>query len=127
MFEEFGFQSCLRVPAATLAQRAHCRDQPGIAANRAACGLVVDAGFSFTHVVPVFDGHAIPAGTRRINIGGKLLTNYLKELVSYRCIALAYPAKCLWNVHDQSFLGHISRVAPSKMSIDIHSSCSSSK
>ena len=85
VFEEFGFQSCLKVPAAVLAQRAHCRDQPGIPASRAACSLVVDAGFSFTHIVPVFDGHAIPSGIKRINIGGKLLTNYLKELVSYRC------------------------------------------
>ncbi len=86
VFEEFGFQSCLKLPAANLALRAHGRDQPGIAANRAACGLVVDAGFSFTHVVPVFDGHAISSGIKRINIGGKLLTNYLKELVSYRCM-----------------------------------------
>lgn len=97
VFEDFGFQSCLRIPAATLAQKAHCRDQPGIAANRAACGLVVDAGFSFTQVVPVFDGHSIPSGIKRINIGGKLLTNYLKELVSYRCTALPF-SKCGQNL-----------------------------
>lgn len=48
------------------------------------CGLVVDAGFSFTHALPIFDGHLLETGVRRINLGGKLLTNYFKELVSYR-------------------------------------------
>jgi hypothetical protein len=33
----------------------------------------------------VFDGRVQLAGVRRINIGGKALTNHLKELVSYRC------------------------------------------
>jgi hypothetical protein len=52
--------------------------------HRAGCGLVVDAGFSFTHAVSVFDWHVIPVGIKRINLGGKALTNYMKELVSYR-------------------------------------------
>jgi actin-related protein 6 len=46
--------------------------------------LVVDAGFSFTHIVPVVRGAVASAGVRRIDVGGKLLTNYLKELVSFR-------------------------------------------
>ena len=45
---------------------------------------MVDAGFSYTHAVPVFDWRALAAGVRRIDLGGKALTNYLKELVSYR-------------------------------------------
>lgn len=48
------------------------------------CVLVVDSGFSFTHVVPVFRGRIVSAGVRRIDVGGKLLTNHLKELVSFR-------------------------------------------
>jgi hypothetical protein len=36
------------------------------------------------HAVPIFDGRVQLAGVRRINIGGKVLTNHLKELVSYR-------------------------------------------
>ncbi|KAK9866229.1 hypothetical protein WJX84_000602 [Apatococcus fuscideae] len=102
VFEDFGFHSCLRVPAATLAQKAHCQDQPGIAANRAACGLVVDAGFSFTHVVPVFDAHAISSGIKRINIGGKLLTNYLKELVSYRSINMMEETYLMEHIKEQA-------------------------
>ena len=42
------------------------------------------AGFSFTHAVPMCDGRALPGAVRRINVGGKALTNYFKELVSYR-------------------------------------------
>ncbi len=30
------------------------------------------------------DGVLMPEGVRRINLGGKALTNYFKELVSYR-------------------------------------------
>ena len=47
---------------------------------------VVDAGFSFTHALPLFDGQVLLDGVRRINLGGKALTNYFKELVSYRYI-----------------------------------------
>ena len=43
------------------------------------------AGFSFTHAVPMCDGRALQGAVRRINVGGKALTNYFKELVSYRC------------------------------------------
>lgn len=45
---------------------------------------MVDAGFSFTHAVPVFDWRMLAAGVRRIDVGGKALTNLMKELVSYR-------------------------------------------
>lgn len=48
------------------------------------CGLVVDAGFSFTHAVPVFDWRVLQPAVRRIDLGGKALTNHMKALVSYR-------------------------------------------
>ncbi|KAG3010290.1 hypothetical protein PC128_g17001 [Phytophthora cactorum] len=60
--------------------------------STSSCHLVVDSGFSFTHVVPVIDGKVYLPGVRRINVGGKLLTNYLKEIVSYR----------QWNVMDDT-------------------------
>ena len=52
----------------------------------AGCGLVVDAGFSFTHAVPIFDWHVLEKGVRRMDLGGKALTNQMKTLVSYRCV-----------------------------------------
>lgn len=59
-------------------------ETPELLFANSSCHLVVDAGFSFTHVVPVIDGRAFTAGIKRINVGGKLLTNYLKEMISFR-------------------------------------------
>ena len=84
VFEDFGFQSYLPMPSAELSMRAFAIQQPDIPANTALCGLVIDCGFSATHIVPIFDGNVLLSGVKRINVGGKVLTNYLKELVSYR-------------------------------------------
>ena len=46
--------------------------------------LVIDSGFSMTHVIPTYNGYAISKGIKRINIGGKVLTNVLKQYISYR-------------------------------------------
>lgn len=48
------------------------------------CLLVVDSGYSHTTVTPVYKGQAIQRAIRRLDIGGKHLTNYLKEIVSMR-------------------------------------------
>lgn len=46
--------------------------------------LVVDSGYSHTTVTPVYKGQALQRAIRRLDIGGKHLTNYLKEIVSMR-------------------------------------------
>lgn len=56
VFETMGCNSLLTVPAPVLALRQHAAEHPHHPPNQAMCGLVVDAGFSFTHVVPIFDG-----------------------------------------------------------------------
>ncbi|KAK2798612.1 Actin- protein 6 [Onygenales sp. PD_10] len=48
------------------------------------CLLVIDSGYSHTTVTPVYNGRPLQRGIRRLDIGGKYLTNYLKELVSIR-------------------------------------------
>jgi len=48
------------------------------------CCLVVDCGYSFTHVAPYVQGERVKEAVKRIDLGGKLLTNYLKEVISYR-------------------------------------------
>ncbi|GIK07884.1 actin-protein 6 [Aspergillus viridinutans] len=48
------------------------------------CLLVVDSGYSHTTVTPVYKGQPIQRAIRRLDIGGKHLTNYLKEMVSMR-------------------------------------------
>ncbi|CAK7206175.1 Actin-related protein 6 [Sporothrix eucalyptigena] len=46
--------------------------------------LVIDAGYSFTTVAPVLHGRPIHRAVRRLDVGGKLLTNYLTKLLSVR-------------------------------------------
>jgi actin-related protein 6 len=46
--------------------------------------LVVDSGFTSTTVVPILNNKPILHGIRRIDIGGKLMTNYLKECVIFK-------------------------------------------
>ena len=44
--------------------------------------LVIDTGYSHTTITPVYKGRPIQQAIRRLTVGGKILTNYLKELVS---------------------------------------------
>lgn len=46
--------------------------------------LVIDSGFSHTTITPLYQGRPIQQAIRRFDVGGKFLTNYLKELVSIR-------------------------------------------
>lgn len=73
------------MPAQPLSLRAWAAERADLPAAAAGVGVVVDAGFSFTHAVPLCDGRVLWPAVRRVNLGGKALTNYLKELVSYRC------------------------------------------
>lgn len=76
VFEEFGFGKYTAVNPQRLA---------AIGARRETA-LVLDSGFSFSHAVPVVDGVERARCARRLNLGGKALTNHLKELVSFRSI-----------------------------------------
>ncbi|KAK0187703.1 actin-like protein ARP6 [Armillaria mellea] len=81
VFEEYQFASYYRcTPAALLAAPE--------------CALVVDSGFSFTHAVPLLRGAPYLPAIRRLDVGGKLLTNHLKELLSFR----------QWNMMDQTHI-----------------------
>ena len=79
LFEEYKFKSVLRLPAPLLSyvKYEHC-------VKDVKCGLVVDSGYSFTHIVPIYRGKLVVEGIVRIDVGGKLLTNHLKEIISYR-------------------------------------------
>ncbi|TPX36328.1 hypothetical protein SmJEL517_g01539 [Synchytrium microbalum] len=98
IFEEYGFHGRARLTAAELSiwndlstlLPSGTKHPPPIPE----CALVVDTGYSFTHVIPLLNGRPIPEGVKRINIGGKLLTNHLKELVSFR----------QWNMMDETYV-----------------------
>ncbi|XP_017762278.1 PREDICTED: actin-related protein 6 [Eufriesea mexicana] len=78
-FEEYECQSLLRINAPTLSCYQYKIENPN-----AKCCIVVDSGYSFTHIVPYVNDTKIKEGIRRIDVGGKLLTNHLKEIISYR-------------------------------------------
>ena len=98
VFEHFGFDSyCTRqapVLAALAMQQQQQQAQPppaaaapgedAAASTAAPAALVVDLGFSATHCVPIFGGCPLNFATKRLNVGGKMLTNHLKQIVSYR-------------------------------------------
>lgn len=80
LFEEYNFKALCRSTAAQLsAFKCHKEE-----VEKHLLCLVVDSGYSFTHIVPVFNGKVLKKGVKRINVGGKLLTNHLKEILSYR-------------------------------------------
>jgi len=93
VYEEYQFQSlcCASAPFLSLLEYKFANPESKFA-HPSTAQIVVDSGYSFTHVVPFFDNQKINHAIKRINIGGKSLTNYLKELVSFRH----------WNMMDET-------------------------
>lgn len=81
LFEEYQFASILRTNPGDLSCYNNKQQFPS-----EECCLVVDSGYSFTHIVPYIHGRRLKEAVIRIDVGGKLLTNHLKEIVSYRQI-----------------------------------------
>jgi actin-related protein 6 len=79
IFEYFGFDACFKsIPhifTAMYAKEKNPELNPLVQ-------LVIDSGFSSTTIVPIFDNRPIYNAIKRIDISGKLLTNYLKESLS---------------------------------------------
>ncbi|KAJ9538958.1 hypothetical protein OSB04_031691 [Centaurea solstitialis] len=94
IFEEFNFRSLFVSDSPSLVHLYEASRRPYDVVSKAQCSLVVDLGFSFAHAAPVFQNFTVNYGVKRMDLGGKALTNYLKELVSYRSI----------NVMDETFL-----------------------
>jgi len=46
--------------------------------------LLIDSGYSHTTITPLFQGRPIHPAARRLDVGGKLLTNYLARVLSLR-------------------------------------------
>ncbi|KIR35961.1 actin-like protein ARP6 [Cryptococcus deuterogattii MMRL2647] len=106
IFEEFEFQSYFRcTPAALIPYGGLYESEQGIPPQ---CTIVVDAGYSYTHVVPIRDGQIIWEHVKRIDVGGKLLTNHLKHLISFR----------QWNMIDQTHVVNSVREACGYVSLN---------
>ena len=71
IFEELEFPSVLRCPAPWFSAYEFQYAPPEGTVDPTNC-LVIDAGFSFSHSVPVVNGKIVAAGVRRVDIGGKV-------------------------------------------------------
>ncbi|RYP68775.1 hypothetical protein DL770_008385 [Monosporascus sp. CRB-9-2] len=91
VFEEFGFASYYRGNGPSFnayhdiqAIFRTPRDPDAVARLPAEIILLVDSGYSHTTVSPILNGRPIHPAVRRLDVGGKLMTNYLTRLLSLR-------------------------------------------
>jgi actin-related protein 6 len=64
------------------------------------CLLVIDSGFSHTTITPLFNGRPLQRAIRRLDFGGKHLTNLLKEIISVRYFDLHQDVKVVNDIKE---------------------------
>ncbi|RMZ90245.1 hypothetical protein DV736_g2521, partial [Chaetothyriales sp. CBS 134916] len=64
------------------------------------CLLVIDTGYSSTTIIPTFNGRPLQRAIRRLDFGGKHLTNLLKETISVRYFDLHQDTKIVNDIKE---------------------------
>ncbi|RMZ71761.1 Actin arp-6 [Pyrenophora seminiperda CCB06] len=83
VFEQFEFAAYYRCVGATL--NAYTSPETNLRSSLPQeCLLIIDTSYSDTTILPLYKGKLIQSAVRRLTVGGKLMTNYLKELSSLR-------------------------------------------
>eukprot|EP01135_Chromosphaera_perkinsii_P002485 Nk52_evm1s224 gene=Nk52_evmTU1s224 len=79
VFETYGFRHHLRCTAPFLS--AHHYSSSSVAVkDPISAVLVVDCGHSFSHIVPVVNNCTVSLAIKRVDVGGRMLTNYMRDL-----------------------------------------------
>eukprot|EP00041_Stephanoeca_diplocostata_P025037 m.647234 g.647234 ORF g.647234 m.647234 type:complete len:205 (-) comp22656_c0_seq7:714-1328(-) len=93
-----------RAPGTDLSAHLACKSASAGHGSGGGC-LILDAGFSFTNAVPYVNGKRVDAGIRRVDVGGKMLTNHLKDLISYRYVDVSNESYVVSQIkEDTSFV-----------------------
>lgn len=108
VFEHFGFNEFCSLSCAYLNFYNCLKESKYESIARTGSALVVDSGFSFTHVIPIVNHHVHVAGIKRIDVGGKALTNYLKETISLR----------YYDMREETYLVNLIKEHMCKASLD---------
>ena len=66
------------------------------------CLLVIDSAYSHTVVTPVLNGRPVQRAIRRLDFGGKHLTNLLKEMISVRHFDLHQDTKIVNDIKEDT-------------------------
>ncbi|EAL63930.1 actin related protein 6 [Dictyostelium discoideum AX4] len=116
VYEQYKFKSLYLTTSSTLGlvhikqqllQYQQQQHQPPLDASmisllKSPCHLVVDCGYSSTHIIPHFQNTRLNYAIKRFNIGGKLLTNYLKEIVSFRYWDMMHETKLMNTIKEKT-------------------------